>query len=72
VFEDQRAYVTMPDGSLLTLRRLNTGSDPEQPRTFSDGRVTFVQENERVGRPRVLFCPWTDGPGSMRTATLND
>jgi hypothetical protein len=27
-FEEQRAYVTMPDGSLVTLRRLNTGGDP--------------------------------------------
>ena len=55
-FQEQRAYVTMPDGSLVTLRRLNSGSDPEQPRTFSDGRVTFVQEIEGTGGPRVLFA----------------
>lgn len=55
-FEEQRAYVTMPDGSLVTLRRLNTGGDPEQPRTFSDGRVTFVQEIEGTGGPHVLFA----------------
>lgn len=55
-FEEQRAYVTMPDGSLVTLRRLNTGGDPEQPRTFSDGRMTFVRETEGTGAPRVLFA----------------
>jgi hypothetical protein len=55
-FEEQRAYVTMPDGSLVTLRRRNAGGDPEQPRTFSDGRLTFVQEPEGIGGPRVLFA----------------
>jgi uncharacterized lipoprotein YbaY len=55
-FEEQRAYVTMPDGSLVTLRRLDTGGDPEQPRTFSDGRMTFVREIEGTGGPRVLFA----------------
>ena len=55
-FEEQRAYVTMPDGSLVTLPRPNTAGDPEQPRTFSDGRMTFVQEMEGVGGPRVLFA----------------
>jgi hypothetical protein len=54
-FEEQRACVTMPDGSLVTLRRLNT-ANPEQARTFSDGRLTFVQETEGVGGPRVLFA----------------
>ena len=46
----------MPDGSLVTLRRLKSGSDPEQPGAFSDGRVTFVQEIEGAGGPRVLFA----------------
>jgi hypothetical protein len=55
-FEEQRAYVTMPDGSLVTLRRRNAGGDPERPRTFSDGRLTFVQETEGIGGPRVLFA----------------
>ena len=55
-FEEQRADVTMPDGSLVTLRRLSIGSDPEEPRTFSNGRVTFVQEIEHVGGSRVLFA----------------
>jgi hypothetical protein len=54
-FETQRAYVTMPDGSLVTLSRLDTGGDPEQPRTFSNGRMTFVQETEGTGGPRVLL-----------------
>jgi len=55
-FEEQRAYVTMPDGSLVTLRHMNAGSDPEEPRTFSDGRLSFVQETEGVGAPRVLMA----------------
>ena len=55
-FEEQRAYVTMPDGSLVTLSRATAGGDPEQPRTFSDGRLTLLQEVEGIGGPRVLFA----------------
>ncbi len=55
-FEERRAYVTMPDGSLMALGRLDGGGDPEEPRRFSDGRLTFVQEIEGTGGPRVLFA----------------
>ncbi len=55
-FEEGRAYVTMADGSLLTLDRLKTAGDPEAPRTFTNGRLTFVQETEGVNGPRVLFA----------------
>jgi putative lipoprotein len=36
-FEEGRAYVTLPDGSLVTLECLRTGGDPESPRTFTNG-----------------------------------
>lgn len=55
-FEEGRAYVTLPDGSLLTLARLNTVGDQEQPRTFTNGQLTIVQEIEGIGGPRVLFA----------------
>lgn len=55
-FEEGRAYVTMPDGSLMTLDRLSQGGDPQAPRTFTNGRLTFFQETEGVGGPRVRFA----------------
>jgi uncharacterized lipoprotein YbaY len=55
-FEEGRAYVSLPDGSLVTLERLRTGGDPESPRTFTNGRLTFVQEIEGMQGPRVLFA----------------
>jgi len=55
-FEQGQAYVTMPDGSLVTMRRLNPGGAPTEPRRFSDGRLTFVQEIEGAAAPRVLFA----------------
>jgi hypothetical protein len=54
-FEELRAFVTMPDGSLVTLFRRTTGGGPERPRTFSNGRLTFVQEIDGVAS-RVLFA----------------
>ena len=54
-FEELRAFVTMPDGSLVTLNRQKT-SKPQQPRTFTDGRFTFVEELEGAGGARVLFA----------------
>jgi putative lipoprotein len=55
-FEEGRAYVTLPDGSVVMLERLRSGGDPESPRTFTDGRLTFVQEIEGMQGPRVLFA----------------
>lgn len=53
-FLNSEAHVYLPDGSGITLRRLNMDADPEEPRRFSDGRLTFVQEIEGDGR--VLFA----------------
>jgi hypothetical protein len=44
-FETGRAYVTLPDGSLVTLDRLEP-SEPQAKRHFSDGRITFVLATE--------------------------
>lgn len=55
-FEELRAYVTMPDGTLVTLTRQNPSGKPEQPRTFSNGRLTFVEEPEGAAGARVLFA----------------
>lgn len=55
-FEAGAAYATLADNTTLTLPRLTTpgGEDPEAPRTFTNGRLTFVQEIE--GAKRVLFA----------------
>jgi len=55
-FEEGRAYVTLTDGSLMTLDRLKTAGDPESPRTFTNGRLTFVQATEGAQGPRVQFA----------------
>jgi hypothetical protein len=55
-FEEGRAFVTLPDRSLVTLQRQNPGGDSEAARTFSDGRLTFTQETNGTGGPRVLFA----------------
>lgn len=55
-FEDGRAYVTLPDATLVTLARQNPDSDPREPRRYSNGRLTVVQEFEGQAGPRVLFA----------------
>ena len=56
-FEATRAYVTLPDGTLVTLERRTAGAGkPEQPRTFTNGRLTFVQEVDGSGGARILFA----------------
>lgn len=46
-FSAAEARVLLPDGSAETLPRLNTqGVDPEAPRVFTNGRMTFTQEIE--------------------------
>ncbi len=54
-FEAGAAYVTTSDGVTLTLPRLTQpgGEDPEAPRTFTNGKLTFVQEIE--GAKRTTF-----------------
>jgi len=64
-FEEGVAYVTPPDGAMVALPRLRPpgGADPEAPRLFSNGRVTFTQEIEgsravrfAMGRAAFLEC----------------
>ena len=54
-FQEEQAYVTLPDGSLTTLKRLNAGAPPAEPRRFSDGRLTFVQVGATAAS-RVSFA----------------
>jgi uncharacterized lipoprotein YbaY len=56
-FEELRAYVTMPDGSVVTFQRqFSGGAKGDGRRTFGNGRLTFVQEVEGADGPRVLFA----------------
>ena len=54
-FQEGQAYVTLADGSLTTLKRLNAGAPPGEPRRFSNGRLTFVQEGATTAS-RVSFA----------------
>jgi len=47
-FEEQRAYVTMPDSSLVTLRRLDTGSRPDG--THASACLLMSAKPPQVGR----------------------
>ena len=55
-FEAGAAYLTTSDKNTVTLPRLTRpgGEDPEASRTFTNGRLTFVQEV--VGAKRVSFA----------------
>jgi len=55
-FESGAAYVTLADNSTIALARLTRtgGEDQEAPRTFTNGRLTFVQEIE--GARRISFA----------------
>lgn len=63
-FEEGVAYVSLPDGSMVELPRYRPagGSDPEAPRIFTDGRLTFSQEIEGgravgLARGRMVAIP---------------
>lgn len=47
-FEEGAAYATLPDNSTVNLPRLRVsgGADPEAPRVFTNGQLTFTQEIE--------------------------
>lgn len=55
-FEAGAAYVTSAENATIMLPRLTKpgGDDPEAPRTFTNGRLTFVQE--LAGAKRVSFA----------------
>jgi hypothetical protein len=52
-FESNRATVESTDGATLMLARLNPEAEPESPRVYSNGTLTFVHEAEGG---RVLFA----------------
>ena len=54
-FETGRAFVTMPDRSVLTLQRTDKDRTATGPRTYSNGRVSFVQSSGGSGS-RVRFA----------------
>ncbi len=60
-FEAAHAYVTLPDGSLTTLKRLNADAPVADPRRFSNGRLTFVHEGP-AGGSRVSFARGRTAP----------
>ena len=64
-FEEGVAYVTAPDAPMLALPRLRPpgGADPEAPRLFTNGRISFTQEIEggravryAAGRAAFVDC----------------
>jgi uncharacterized lipoprotein YbaY len=55
-FETGRAYVTMPDRSVVTLQRSDKARDPEAARTYTNGRITFVQQTEGTTGSAVRFA----------------
>ena len=56
VFEEDRASVTLPDGLLMTLARLESTNAVSSARTFTNGRLTFVEEKMDGQESRVLFA----------------
>ena len=55
-FQEELAYVTVPDGSLTALSRLDAGPLSAEARRFSNGRLTFVQEGGTAAASRVSFA----------------
>ena len=55
-FEAGRAFVTMPDRSVVALLRRGGDRDSQGSRTFTDGRLTFVLAAEQTAGPRVQFA----------------
>lgn len=60
-FEEGVAYVTPPDGAMVALPRQRPpgGADPEAPRLFTNGRISFTQETE--GGRAVRYAPGRAG-----------
>jgi hypothetical protein len=42
--------------SFVPLSRVNPDADPEVPRQYSNGRLTFIHETEGMAGRRVLFA----------------
>jgi hypothetical protein len=62
-FGSDSARVAFPDGTHLELMNLNAGGDPEEPRQYTNGRMTFIQTFEgpdrgvKYARGRMAFIP---------------
>ena len=54
-FEAGAACVTMPDGTVTTLGRLGGAEATDALRTYTNGRLTFV-EDRKAGEPRVTLA----------------
>jgi hypothetical protein len=54
-FEDGMAYVTAADGATLTLPRLRQSDEAAARRTYTNGRMTFI-EVKQGAVPEVLFA----------------
>lgn len=55
-FEAGRAYVTMPDRTVVTLQRLDQSRDPKATATYTNGRITFTQKPRGAGDPQIQFA----------------
>lgn len=55
-FEAGRAFVTMPDRSVVTLQRRDKNRAAGAPRTYTNGKITFVQASGGAAGPRVQFA----------------
>ncbi|HTV01848.1 MAG TPA: hypothetical protein VMF13_14970 [Luteitalea sp.] len=69
-FEEGTAYVTMPDGGSITLPRLRGGDQPPSRRTYTNGRLTFVEVRQGatpdvlVARGRMAHVRCTQPPAA--------
>ena len=54
-FEASQAYVTLPDGTTITLAPSTVPDAPASRRTFSDGRLTVIEDTSE-SHTRVLFA----------------
>jgi hypothetical protein len=55
-FEEGQAFVTLPDGSVTTLKRLPAGGRAAQPLQFTNGRLTFFLDGAAAATSRVTFA----------------
>ena len=54
-FEEGMAYVTLPDGTAVSLARLKQNDEAATRRTYTNGRMTFI-EVKQGAVPEVLFA----------------
>ena len=55
--EASQAFVTLPDGSVTTLKRLTAGGrSSSHPLQFTNGRLTFFLDDAATATIRVTFA----------------